>query len=208
MLGVARPRARPTPKQLGIEIVVSAVTPQLHDEEQFPAPYSNSAGQGLGQGLLPRRPHTICRSTVNRLWRTPSAEHRTGVFFDGDANELLRDELDCIHSSRVFLLITNAAILVIITGSLAHISLVCLDLFVTLAELPNILLTANGALFSRPLLFSSSNCTSASCSVIPWLWLWLWLWLISGDFPFKSTVVTSLALRLVGPTWFDDVLRS
>ena len=38
ILGVARPRARPTPKQLGIEIVVSAVTPLLQDEEQFSSP--------------------------------------------------------------------------------------------------------------------------------------------------------------------------
>jgi len=38
MLGVARPGARPTPKQLGIGIVVSAVTPQLQDEEQFSSP--------------------------------------------------------------------------------------------------------------------------------------------------------------------------
>jgi len=38
ILGVARPRARPTPKQLGIGIVVSAVTPLLQDEEQFSSP--------------------------------------------------------------------------------------------------------------------------------------------------------------------------
>jgi len=49
-------------------------------KNNFPAPYSNSAGQGFGQGLLPRRLHTICR-----LWRTSSAEHRTGLFFNGDA---------------------------------------------------------------------------------------------------------------------------
>jgi len=103
----------------------------------------------------------------------------------------------------MFLLITNAAMFAI-TGSSGLISLVCLDLFVTLAELPNILLTANRALFSRPLLFSSFNCAGPSCSVI----LWLWLWLISGDFPFESTVVISLALRPVGPTRFDDVLTS
>jgi len=103
----------------------------------------------------------------------------------------------------MFLLITNAAILVI-TRSSALISLVCLDLFVTFAELPNILLTANRALFSRPFLFSSFDCTGASCSVFPWLWLWY----ISGDFPFRSTVVTSLALRHVGSTRFDDVLTS
>jgi len=172
-------------------------------KNNFPAPYSNSAGQGFGQGLLPRRLHTIRRSTVNRLWRTSSAEHRTGVFFNGDANELLHDELDCVHSSRMFLLITNAAMLVIITGSSAHISLVRLDLFVTFAEL-FITYDAKRALLSRPLLFPSFNCAGASCSVIHWLWLWL----ISGDFPFKLTVATALALRPVGPTRFDDVLTS
>ena len=82
-------------------------------KNKFPAPYPNSAGQGLGQGLIPRRLHTIRRSTVNRLWRSSSAEHKTGVLSDGNANELLHDELDCIHSSRMFLLITNAAMLVI-----------------------------------------------------------------------------------------------
>ena len=135
-------------------------------KNKFPAPYSNSARQGFGQGLLTRHLHAICRSTVNRLRRTSSAEHRTGVFFDGDTNELLRDELDCIHSSWMFLLITNATMLVI-TGSSALISLVCLDLFVTLAELPNIPLTANRPLFSRPLLFSSLNGAGASRSIIP-----------------------------------------
>ena len=191
-------------KQLGIWIVVAAVTPHLHDEEQFPAPYSNSAGQGFGQGLLPRHLHTTCRSTVNHLWRSSSGEDKTGVFFDGDANELLHDELDCVHSSRMFLLITNAAMLVIVTGSSAHISLVRLHLFVTFAELLNTLLTAKRALFSGPLLFLTCNCTGASCSVIPWLWLWY----ISDDFPFNSTVVTSLALRPVGSTQFDGVLTS
>jgi len=42
--------------------------------------------------------------------------------------------------ARMFLLITNAAMLVI-TGSSAFVSLVCLDLFVIFAELPNILVT-------------------------------------------------------------------
>jgi len=118
--------------------------------------------------------------------------------------ELLPDELDCVHSSRMFLLITNAAMLVIITGSSALISLLCLNLFVTFAEIPNILLTANRALFSRPLLFSFFNCAGATCSVVHWLWLWY----ISDDFPFNSTVVTSLALRPVGSTQFDGVLTS
>jgi len=89
ILGVARPRARPIPKQLGVGIVDGAVTPLCRMKNNYPAPYSNSTGQGFGQGLLPRRLHTICCSTVNRLGRTSSGKH--GVFLDGDANELLPD---------------------------------------------------------------------------------------------------------------------
>ena len=127
----------------------------------FPAPYSNSVGQGFGQGLLPRRLHTICR-----LWRTSSGEDKTGVFFNGDASKLLPDELDCLHSSRMFLLITNAAMLVI-TRSSALISLVCLDLFVTFAELPNMLLTTNRALFSRFFSFRHSTAPAPPVRLLP-----------------------------------------
>ena len=51
-------------------------------------------------------------------------KHKTGVFFDGNPNELLPDELDYVPSSQMFLLTTIAPMFFIFTGSLAHISLV------------------------------------------------------------------------------------